>query len=103
MTHNPDRTSLVISFSQEALKNAGIKLASIRQSTSQSTDKDELSETAKHIIELLRQPPKITYDEIASSLGKARSGIARHLKSMQKAGIILPKNEDGKWTVLIDK
>lgn len=103
VTRNPDRTSLVIPFTQEALQNAGKKVARVQQSTSQSTQstsEETLSETAKDILNLIKQNPQITYDEIASSLGKARSGIARHLKRMQKAGIIQPKNENGQWIVL---
>ena len=116
ITHNPDRTSLLIPFTQEALNNAGKNMVRKQQSTlqstqsilqstqsTQSTDKDKLSETAQNILNLIRQNPQITYDEIAASLGKARSGIARHLKSMQKNGFILPKNEEGQWIVLIDK
>lgn len=120
VTHNPDRTSLVIPCSQVALKHAGERMASanqsmqstsqsisqsISQSTLQSTSStpmDDLSETAKDILNVIRHNPKATYDEIAYTLGKARSGIARHLKNLQKAGFVLPKNEDGQWVVLKD-
>lgn len=102
ITHNPDRTTLTIPYTQEELKNAGKRIANLSQSTQQSTC-NNLSETAKAILSLIRQNPQITYDEIAASLGKARSGIARHIKNMQAAGLILPKNQNGQWTILYEQ
>lgn len=49
-----------------------------------------MSETAEKILKLIRENPSITYDEIAVTLGKARSGIAKHIKKLREKGL-LPK------------
>ena len=117
VTHNPDRTSLVIPFTPKSFQIAGKMMAnntqstqstqsisqSTPQSTPQSTNKNKISKTAQDILDLIRQNPQITYDEIAITLGKARSGVARHLKNMCESGYILPKKENGLWVVLINE
>ena len=46
-------------------------------------DRSGLSETARAICELYDENPNLTYDEIAQRLGKARSGIAKHIKRLK--------------------
>lgn len=62
--------------------------------------KGGLSETAQRIIDLMKQDPTITYDRIASELGKARSGIAKQIKKLIDDGIILAKEKNnGTWII----
>ncbi len=109
--HNPDRTLLNIPYSAENLAKAGGLLVHsgegkgrlIHQSNEKSglsNPKSGLTETAQKIIELMRQDPTITYDKIASKLGKARSGIAKQIKRLIDNGAILPKDKNsGTWIV----
>ena len=78
------------------------------QSTHQSTqDGDQstvlapLSDTVQAIINLICDNPEITYDEIASATGKARSGIAKHIKKLQASGMIRREgpNHGGRWII----
>ncbi len=68
--------------------------------TPQSTLFDELSETAKEILEIIKENPKITYSEIAVATGKARSGISRHIKRLQEKGLLKKKDANGEWKVI---
>lgn len=116
--HNPDRTLLAIPYSTENLAKAGgllvhsgeDKSGLVHQINEESgltnpksgltSPKDGLSETAQKIIELMRQDPTITYDEIASKLGKARSGIAKQIKKLIDEGVILAKEKSlGTWGI----
>lgn len=48
----------------------------------------------------MKQDPTITYDRIASELGKARSGIAKQIKKLIDDGIILAKEKNnGTWII----
>ena len=48
----------------------------------------------------MKQDSTITYDEIASKLGKARSGIAKQIKKLIDDGVILAKEKNlGTWGV----
>ena len=65
-----------------------------------TTPKAGLTETAQKIIDLMKQDSTITYDEIASKLGKARSGIAKQIKKLIDDGVILAKEKNlGTWGV----
>lgn len=121
--HNPDRTKLSIPVSKELLTKASGQLVyqaknedglSVHQkdvngglstprnspSVHQNGENGGLSETANQIVELLVQNPAITYSKLAEELGKARSGIAKHIKKLVKDGIILPKEgKKGEWKV----
>lgn len=123
ISHNPERTKLTIPYTQIALQKAGEILSNTdKQSTSQSTKSTSqsthkaqqsttesiqstsycaLSDTAKEILEIIRKNPQITYDEIAKTTGKARSGIARHIKNLQEKGFLIAKNNNGEWKVAI--
>jgi ATP-dependent DNA helicase RecG len=54
------------------------------------------------ILELIRNNPEITYDEISARLGKARSGIAKHIKKLQEQGLIRRDGHDygGRWEII---
>ena len=78
-----------------------------RQSTSKSTQKEgqstsegKLSAATVAILEIIRQNPRVTYEEIAATTGKARSGIAKHIKKLQEKGFLKPKDKQGLWTVV---
>ena len=51
-------------------------------------ERSGLSTTAQAILKLLDENPSMTYDEISKRLGKARSGIAKHIKNLRKKGFI---------------
>ena len=53
-----------------------------------SSDRSGLSSTAQEILKLLDENPSLTYDEISARLGKARSGIAKHIKNLREKGFI---------------
>lgn len=114
---NPARTISVLPYTIQALQRAGKLLASERgeirmdesglQSGLQSglsmqksglrPNKSRLSATAQAILKLLDENPSITYDEISTRLGKARSGIARHIKNLREKGFINQKtSKEGK-------
>ncbi len=116
--HNPDRTMLTIPYSAENMAKAGGLLVHsgeekgglVHQNNEKSgltnpqsgltPPKDGLTETAQKIIELMRQDPTITYDEIAAKLGKARSGIAKQIKKLIDDGVILAKEKNpGTWGI----
>ena len=44
--------------------------------------------TAQAILKLLDENPSMTYDEISIRLGKARSGIAKHIRNLREKGFI---------------
>lgn len=122
--HNPERTNLLVPYTLEALQKVGEKIIqstddvqqstlqstdSVQQSTLQSTDNVQqstqangLSSTACEILETIKKDPHITYEAIADKLGKARSGIARHIKNLQEKGVLVRIGGDksGYWQVL---
>ena len=118
ITYQPERTKLIIPYTLTELQKAGERLSdmsgqyatqSIRstqnecQSTIQSTQSMAeygLSLTAKEILKLIGENPTITYDDIAATMGKARSGIAKHIKKLHEKGLLVPKSNNGKWTVI---
>lgn len=115
---NPARTTSCLPFSIQALQEAGRLLAvehgglkadkgglSNPESRLQSglktdrgglsdsksrlpSDRTSLSPTAQEILKLLDENPSLTYDEISARLGKARSGIAKHIKNLREKGFI---------------
>lgn len=116
--HNPDRTMLAIPYSAGNMAKAGGLLVHsgeekgglVHQNNEKSgltnpqsgltPPKDGLTETAQKIIDLMRQDPTITYDEIAAKLGKARSGIAKQIKKLIDEGVILAKEKNpGTWGI----
>ena len=66
----------------------------------QSTSEGKLSAATVAILEIIRQNPRVTYEEIAATTGKARSGIAKHIKKLQEKGFLKPKDKQGLWTVV---
>ncbi len=102
--NNPSRTLFSLQYSIKALQNAGELLASEKSGLLQGEsglsidksglqgglliDQSGLSVTAQKILQLLEENPAITYDEIATRLGKARSGIAKHIKNLKEKGFI---------------
>ncbi|MCQ2250539.1 MAG: putative DNA binding domain-containing protein [Bacteroidales bacterium] len=103
--NSPTRTQFSLQYNIKALQEAGELLASeeggLRQDKSglqsglesglQSglgNKKSGLSETAQKILQLIEDNPTITYDEISIRLGKARSGIAKHIKNLKEKGFI---------------
>ncbi len=94
LTASPARTSLTVPANAEQLRLAGEKIAKFSgqevdcgglevDSGGLKVDRSGLSETARAICELLDENPNLTYDEIAARLGKARSGIAKHIKRLK--------------------
>ncbi len=126
ITHNPERTRLVIPFAMDKLEKAGEMLVHFNKSKSGLTVHPDatnsgltvhpdatksglqsamsgLSDMAKQIVELMLDDPSITYDGIATKLGKARSGIAKHIKKLVADGVVMPKDANGVWVVNLQK
>ena len=97
---NPARTECVFPFTIQALQEAGRVLAeeksglNVDQSglseveSGPKVDQSELSATAQAILKLLNENPSMTYNEISAHLGKARSGIAKHIKNLREKGLL---------------
>lgn len=99
ISSNPERTHLVIPATAEDLHRVSEKMAKLGglkvdlgglkvDSGGLKVDRSGLSETARAICELYDANPDITYDEIAKQLGKARSGIAKHIKRLKEEGYL---------------
>ena len=58
--------------------------------------------TAEKIMQLINDNPNITSREIAQKLNMARSGLMKHLQSLQKSGRIrrVGPQKDGYWEVV---
>lgn len=109
--HNPDRTILSVPYSAENMAKAGGLLVHSQRrgnglavhsndiNSGLSTSNRGLPETALAIIDLMKQDPTITYDKLASNLGKARSGIAKQIKKLIEDGVILSKEKNGIWII----
>lgn len=108
--HNPDRTLLTIPYLTMNLATAGGLLVHSEDEKSGLTDHQSgldskrcgLTGTSKDIVELMKENPTITYDELSAQLGKARSGIAKQIKKLLDSGIILSKEKNGVWIIKTD-
>ena len=60
--------------------------------------------TSEAIISLISANPQITTTKMAASLGINRSALSKHIKRMQKNGIIrrVGPDKDGFWEVICD-
>lgn len=93
---NPSRTMLFVPATAEDLRKVGEKMAKTGGLKVDSewtkgglkVDRSGLSGTARAICELYDVNPDLTYDEIARQLGKARSGIAKHIKRLKDGGFL---------------
>lgn len=93
---NPSRTMLFVPATAEDLRKVGEKMAKTGGLKVDSewtkgglkVDRSGLSGTARAICELYDANPDLTYDEIARQLGKARSGIAKHIKRLREGGFL---------------
>ena len=93
---NPARTETTLLYTIRALQEAGKLLAEesgLRGGLSGGEsglliDRSGLSATAQAILKLLDENPSMTYDEISTHLGKARSGIAKHIKKLREKGFL---------------
>lgn len=105
--HTPDRTLLTIPYFTTNLTTAGGLLVHSKEEKSGLSDHQSglkskicgLTGTSKDIVELMKKDPTITYDELSAQLGKARSGIAKQIKKLLDAGIILSKEKHGVWII----
>jgi len=92
ISSNPDRTHLTVPATAEDMRNAGEKMAKQSglkvDSSGLKVDYSGLSLTAQKIITLYKTEPNLTYDEIAARLGKARSGVAKHIKRLKELGYL---------------
>lgn len=94
---DPARTEATLPYTIKNLQEAGILLAEekgglkVNKSGLRgglSREKSGLSATAQAILRLLDENPSMTYDEISTRLGKARSGIAKHIKNLREKGFL---------------
>ena len=97
----PARTEVSLPYTIKALQEAGKLLAREKGGLSGglsetenglkdglADDRSGLSATAQAILKLLDENPSMTYDDISARLGKARSGIAKHIKNLREKGFI---------------
>lgn len=72
------------------------------QETSQKTSQKTPQKTSQKIIEMIRENPQVTTQELADIIGIHRRNIARNMKKLQDLGIIRHVGPDkgGHWEVI---
>ena len=72
--------------------------------TLQGSDADTTQKSTQKIINLIRENPYVTTQEMADSIGIIRRTIAKHIRSLQDKGIIkrIGPDKGGHWEVVGD-
>ena len=112
ITHNPGRTLLTVPVVNSRLtvhpeeQESGLTVYHKGQQSRLPKENGrpekvvyDLSGTAKDIVHLMLENPKITYNELSTRLNKARSGIAKQIKKLILNNIIESKEKNGVWIV----
>lgn len=112
ITHNPERTLLTVPVVNSRLtvhqeeQESGLAVYHNGQQSRLPKENGrpekvvyDLSGTAKDIVHLMLENPKITYNELSTRLNKARSGIAKQIKKLILNNIIESKEKNGVWIV----
>ena len=78
-------------------------IPTLQGSNAEATQKSTQKSTQK-IIELIKDNPQITTQEMAEAIGIIRRTVAKHIKSLQEKGIIKRVGPDkgGHWEVVED-
>jgi ATP-dependent DNA helicase RecG len=94
-------TSLVVTF-QKAPEATGEEASRTVVKTSQKTTQKTIQKTTQRILDLVRQNPAITRDELTKAIGLSNSGIKFNLKKMKKEKLLRRVGPDrgGYWEVL---
>ena len=73
------------------------------QETTPKTTQENLTDTQMKILELMKENPFITRNELAEKIGITPDGIKYHLDLLRKQGIIKREgsNKKGCWKILI--
>ena len=71
-------------------------------STLQGNTFDTTQKSTQRILDLIRENPYVTTQEMADSIGIIRRTIAKHIKSLQDKGIIkrIGPDKGGHWEVV---
>ena len=72
--------------------------------TLQGSNAEATQKSTQKIIELIKDNPQITTQEMAEAIGIIRRTVAKHIKSLQEKGIIKRVGPDkgGHWEVVED-
>jgi len=71
-------------------------------STLQGSTFDTTQKSTQKILDLIRENPYVTTQEMADTIGIIRRTIAKHIKSLQEKGIIkhIGPDKGGDWKVI---
>ena len=70
--------------------------------TLQGSNVEAIQKSTQKILDLIRENPYVTTQEMADSIGIIRRTIAKHIKSLQEKGIIkrIGPDKGGYWKVI---
>ena len=83
-------------------KSSGKSSGKVRGKSSGKTVEKRIGKTARKIIELMRENPKITIPEIAAIVDTSERNVEKHTSNLQKGGKIrrIDGNNGGHWEVI---